>query len=794
MSMQNVNKRLTSYGIVSMGLYYAILTASKALGMDSSNSLYYGMFAIACIVLCHKYLITSYTLQEIIFDVFLVGMGLGCFLLSKDMTTLLLAITVVGLKDCDFREMAKVAFYVRAAITSIMISGSFLGIFDQGETAQVTTSFQDIVVYNFGYSTANNAYINIFLLVALCLYFGYERINWKWFGATCVLALLMYTFTNSRTGTLLFFAMWFFIVCEKFLLGKKVRPVFFGILRWMPLICGLFSLFATAIFEMDGSKATEYINRIFSGRLNITHQYYEALGVSFLPHKKAIMDSLRGIGFIDNAYMSVFFHNGLIVAVVIMALICIANGKLYKEKCYRELVFVATFSVYGMMEEFPLNPIVNPFIMLIALVVYKEFTIDGKTITGYAKKQIQPGKKQNVLIVHNYYRIAGGEDTVVANEKRMLEDNGHCVMTYERSNMELDSFNKLQKLCLPFTSIFSIKSYKEVRHLIEFYDIDVVHVHNTLSLVSPSVYYAAFKEGVLVVQTMHNFRLLCPGGSFYKENTGEHGSVCEECVSKGLKCSIKHGCYRKSKIQTTVSAAILLIHRVMGTYKRINFICLSQFNKTKLLLLNKKGKRLINPNKVFVKPNFAQDMSSLISDVKKDDYYVFVGRLEPLKGIRLLINAFILMPDKQLKIMGDGPLMEWAKNMVKEKNALNIELLGRKEVKEYASILAGAKALVTTSQCYETFGMSIAEAYSVCTPAIVGNMGNLGDLVIEGVTGFHYTYNSVEDLVKSVENFDNLSREDVDKLSKNARNYYENNLTQAANYQMLKDIYDTVCG
>ena len=129
--------------------------------------------------------------------------------------------------------------------------------------------------------------------------------------------------------------------------------------------------------------------------------------------------------------------------------------------------------------------------------------------------------KQKVLIVHNYYQIPGGEDTVVVNEKKLLEDHGHEVVLYTRHNAELKTFSKIQKLLLPFSTIFSRKTYREVKTLIKNEKIDIVHVHNTLNLVSPSVYYAAFHCKVPVVQTIHNFRLLCPGATFFRG-----GQIC----------------------------------------------------------------------------------------------------------------------------------------------------------------------------------------------------------------------------------------------------------------------------
>ncbi|WP_377519783.1 glycosyltransferase [Priestia megaterium] len=207
--------------------------------------------------------------------------------------------------------------------------------------------------------------------------------------------------------------------------------------------------------------------------------------------------------------------------------------------------------------------------------------------------------KPKILIVHNYYQIPGGEDTVVENEKKMLEDHGHEVIVYSRNNSELQKMSKFQKLGLPFSTVFSIRTYREVKRIIKQQNIDIVHVHNTLNLISPSVYYAAFSCKVKVIQTVHNFRLVCPGALLYRD-----GNICEDCIHKGLRCAIFNNCYRDSKLQTLACVITLKTHRFLGTYKNINYICLTEFNKEKLLEVNRGGKKIIDPKKVFVKPNF----------------------------------------------------------------------------------------------------------------------------------------------------------------------------------------------
>lgn len=389
-------------------------------------------------------------------------------------------------------------------------------------------------------------------------------------------------------------------------------------------------------------------------------------------------------------------------------------------------------------------------------------------------------KKLNILQVHNYYQIRGGEDTVAENEKTLLESRGHHVFVYKRNNAELNQLSILGKLMLPFTAIFSRKSYREIRRTIQDNQIDIVHVHNTLMMVSPSVFYAAAKEHIPVVQTMHNFRMLCPAGSFFRD-----GQVCEACGNGQLIPAMRYRCYRNSLMQTFVSAAILYIHRALRTYKNVYFLCLTSFNREKLLQLNQK-RTVVDPQKIYLKPNFAFD----VPQVKKEpEYYLWIGRLEPLKGIMTAISAFEKMSDKKLLVIGDGPLKEEVCAYIKEQGITNITLEGFVEKDKLQEYYAKAKALIVSSQCYETFGLVIAEAFASSIPAIVGDIGNIGAMVESGVNGLKYTYDSSDALVEAVRQFEAYNWE---TLSLNARRTYEKRFRPESNARLLEQIYNQI--
>lgn len=387
-------------------------------------------------------------------------------------------------------------------------------------------------------------------------------------------------------------------------------------------------------------------------------------------------------------------------------------------------------------------------------------------------------QKQNVLIVHNYYQIPGGEDTVVANEMKMLQEHGHVVTLYTRDNKELKSMSKAKKLLLPFTTIFNLKTYREVKKIIREKNIEIVHVHNTLNLISPSVYYAALSCHVPVVQTVHNFRLLCPGATFYRD-----GHICEDCVTKGLGCAIKHKCYRNSRLQTLACVINTKIHRMTGIYGKINYICLTEFNKEKLLQLKQ-----VKEDRVFVKPNFVKEESM---PNNKREFYVFVGRLEEIKGVKELIQVWKELGESApvLKMCGGGPLLEECAEYVKSNNIGNVEILGFVNHEDVKGIISRSRYLILPTKVYEGFPMTVIEAFSEGTPAIVPNMGNAGNLVKDGVNGFKYEPDSVDSFMDCIRKSIASTNLEISTIEE-----FRNKYTDTINAKLIEDIYEKVRG
>lgn len=391
---------------------------------------------------------------------------------------------------------------------------------------------------------------------------------------------------------------------------------------------------------------------------------------------------------------------------------------------------------------------------------------------------------KKVLIVHNYYQIPGGEDTVVRNEMELLKKHGNGVVLYSRNNMELSRFSLVKKILMPVIFLFNPRTYRDVKKIIDENHIDIVHVHNIMSLISPSVYFAAFKSKVPVVQTMHNFRLLCPAATFYNK-----GIICEDCVNKGLQCAVVRKCYRESRMNSLACVVSTVLHRMLGTYSKINYICLSDFNKEKLLCLNKKSSKwIINPDKVYIKPNFTFEPSEK-KEENVGEYYLYIGRVERIKGLGVLLDAFKQMPDIKLQIAGTGKDMGYYQQYVAENHMLNVNFAGYLEKAELDKYLFSAKAVIVPSQWYETFGMIIIEAYAAHKPVIVGNIGNIASLVDENKTGLKFQYDSSDSLVQTVRKFEKHYNVN---WNNNAYKKYLDLFSPERNYELLMNIYETI--
>jgi len=375
--------------------------------------------------------------------------------------------------------------------------------------------------------------------------------------------------------------------------------------------------------------------------------------------------------------------------------------------------------------------------------------------------------KARVLVVHNRYRLAGGEDAVVDAEIALLRGRGHEVATYFRDNAELAG----TKAISAFTqTLWSRRTADEVSQLAREFRPDVIHAHNTFALVSASLYWAGARAGVPVVQTLHNFRLLCVQAMLLRE-----GRVCEDCVGRLPWRGVTRRCYRRSAVQSAALAAMLGLHRSLGTYrdKIARYIALNDFCRTKFIEGGLPAARIA------VKPNFV-DLPQPFEGPRRGA--LFVGRLAPEKGIDTLLGALRELPGVTIDVIGTGP------DEHKLARHPQVRFLGWRPPEEVYARMRGASYLVMPSIWYENFPRTLVEAFACGLPVVASRLGALPELVRHGSTGLLVDAGSADDLARHMawaESFPDKMR----AIGARARQRYEEAFTPDRNYEQLMAIY-----
>ena len=385
----------------------------------------------------------------------------------------------------------------------------------------------------------------------------------------------------------------------------------------------------------------------------------------------------------------------------------------------------------------------------------------------------------NILVAHNFYKQPGGEDQCVAAEVAMLRAHGHEVTQYCLRNESVDAMGRLQ---LASRTIWSRAAFRELRGLFRTHRPQIAHFHNTFPLISPAAYYAARAENVRVVQTLHNFRLVCANALLFR-----NGEVCEDCFGKSIPWpGIVHKCYRDSRAASTAITAMLMTHRVLGTWRKAVdvYVALTEFGRRKLV------EGGLPADRIAIKPNFAYPDPG--PGTGTGGYAVFVGRLSAEKGVETLLTAWRhLGSTPPLKVVGDGPMGA----VVQEAAAHNTTIQWLRGVphERVYGLIGEAAFLVLTSQCYENFPRVVIEAFARGTPVIVSGLGAMAVIVDDGRTGLHFKPGDPEDLARKVRSIlaDPLK---LTRMRQAARQTFEQNFTAEANHKILMGIYERAMG
>jgi glycosyltransferase involved in cell wall biosynthesis len=388
-----------------------------------------------------------------------------------------------------------------------------------------------------------------------------------------------------------------------------------------------------------------------------------------------------------------------------------------------------------------------------------------------------------ILLCHNFYQQSGGEDAAVRDLKDLLESKGHRVIFYAQDNREIEKYKALQKIGFFPRTIFSARTYQQVHRLAAQEKPDIAHVHNVFPLLSPGLYVALKRAGVPVIQTIHNYRLMCINGLFLRD-----GRVCERCKSGAFFSGFRFKCYRDSYALSGLYALAIGCHRRWGTFDYIDrFVALSQFAAAKIA-----ESGLTDKSKITVLENF---LPTPLPEYGNADlvnpYVVYMGRLSQEKGLFTLLNSFRGIQDLRLKIMGSGPLRDAIKIYVHNHQLQNVELLGFIDGQDKYHILRRALCCVVPSECYENFPYAILESAAVGTPVVASRIGALASRVSDEETGLLFSHGDSAELREKLELLA-ASPELARRMGRQARQQAEKMNTADVYYVALMNLYGDV--
>lgn len=383
-----------------------------------------------------------------------------------------------------------------------------------------------------------------------------------------------------------------------------------------------------------------------------------------------------------------------------------------------------------------------------------------------------------ILLIHNRYQQPGGEDVVFRAEFDLLSAHGHTVDTLEFNNDQIQS--GWEKLLTGLHSLYNPVSAKVLKQKIRAYQPDIIHLHNFFPVGSPSLLFVANAADIPVVMTLHNYRLVCPSAILYTD-----GGIYEKSINHIFPWdAIKRGVYRDSRIQTALVVATTGVHKLLGTWRNKvdKYLVLTEFARS--IFINSSLK--LRPEQVVVKVNSVPDCGP--GPVERQEQLLFIGRLTPEKGIKVVIEAAI-KAKFSLHIIGDGPLRSLVEQTVAAFPFITYTGFSTRET--VAVALQNSLAVIVASTWYEGMPMVIAEAFAAATPVVASRLGGPGELVQHESNGLHFEPGNADDLIRQVKRLtDELGLATM--LGQQARQSYEAHYTLERNYQQLVTIYEAV--
>lgn len=385
-----------------------------------------------------------------------------------------------------------------------------------------------------------------------------------------------------------------------------------------------------------------------------------------------------------------------------------------------------------------------------------------------------------VMIVHNRYQQRAGEDAEVDAEAGNLEDHGHEVQRFIIDNRSIQATGVAQKARLAVETVWSSRAARRLSETVRRERPAVIHIHNTFPLLSPSIYGSLDRTGAAIVQSIHNYRPVCPSANLFRD-----GRNCTDCVGRRFAWpGVVHACYRDSRGQSLVVAAMLAAGRGTRAWER----AVDRFIAPSHVVAETLAGPAVPRGRIVVKPNFVRSDPGTGAAGDREATFLFAGRLAPEKGVRTIPAAWALLrgTEATCRLAGSGPL--GAEVVASAADDPRLVPLGSIDRPALFEELGRARALIFPSIWREPFGLTIIEAFAKGTPVIAARFGAPADIVEDGVTGLFFRPGDPRDLAERIR-WAIVHPADMAEMGRRARHEYEVRYSAEANYVALADVY-----
>lgn len=386
----NIVKKFTGWAYRNNDIFYYFsflsLVFAKSLGFYSGNTEYKIIMIFSMLCLGLKLVFTKYSLKEILVMAVIALYAVVIYLKTGYITFTITVVTLLGAKDIDVHELLKKVLFVRLICMTVLVSASVVGIVSNF----VKDQYDDGLTYSYGFQNPNDFMVNVFINVALIFYLNYKKLNILYFLLSAYAFYAVFRVTKSMTGMMLGVFLLVVFVCLKFFdkfgdNGQKIKRFVSALVVPTSLWCFIGTFIMSVVFDVN-NKFMFKLDQLVSGRLKIQHQYWLNYGFSMfgkdISRGAARWDGVQiNNGFLDSNYWCSFYKYGFVSVMIFIVFLVAASLYFHKKKNYNVVIILNTICIYGLMEDFLISSIVNPFLLLAAYAVYETFKEKTKPMT-----------------------------------------------------------------------------------------------------------------------------------------------------------------------------------------------------------------------------------------------------------------------------------------------------------------------------------------------------------------------------------------------------------------------------